>query len=349
MTEQNNQQPGRKAVATTENLLEVTDLRVAFETPAGRLEAVKGLSYELKASEALGIVGESGSGKSVGVLAIAGLLGRTTASVEGRAMLSGRNLLTASAAELREIRGTELGFVFQDSLASLNPVLTIGYQITEAIRVHRGTSKRNANKRAAELLDLVGIPEPGRRLGQYPHEFSGGMRQRVMIAAALSAEPDLLIADEPTTALDVTVQAQILELLRRLQSELGMSTILISHDLGVVAGLVDRIMVMYAGRAVEVGSAEELLSDPVHPYTQGLLRSIPRLDQRRGTNLEGIPGRLPDPTVQLVGCEFRERCPFAFDRCASERPPLAEVGPGRLSSCWLTTESSALEAKGVTQ
>ena len=325
--------------AKPDRVLDVEDLRVEFRTPAGPLYAVKGLTYHLDRSEALGIVGESGSGKSVAVLAIVGLLGKSTASVSGRAMFEGHDLLTADPSDLREIRGSRIGFVFQDPLASLNPVLTIGYQVSEAIRVHRGFSKERAMTRAAELLDLVGIPEPRRRLRQYPHEFSGGMRQRVMIAAALSTDPTLLIADEPTTALDVTVQAQILELLRTLQRELGMSTMLISHDLGVVAGLVNRVMVMYAGRAVEIGNIDGLLEDPTHPYTEGLLRSIPRLDQRRGGRLEGIPGRLPDPTVISDLCDFSARCEHAFERCA-ERPPLISVGPDRLSACWLAHDTS---------
>ncbi len=318
-----------------DRLLDVQDLRVEFDTPAGTLYAVKGLTYHVDRSEALGVVGESGSGKSVAVLAITGLLGRSTARVTGHAFFEGRDLLAASTKDLREIRGNRIGFVFQDPLSSLNPVLTVGYQVSEAIRVHGGVSKATALTRAGELLELVGIPEPRRRLKQYPHEFSGGMRQRVGIAAALSTEPSLLIADEPTTALDVTVQAQILELLRGLQREFGMSTILISHDLGVVAGLVNRVMVMYAGRAAEIGTADDLLLSPTHPYTTGLLRSIPRLDQRSGGRLIGIPGRLPDPTTLSEGCDFRERCDQAFARCSEDLPPLLEVGGGRAAACWL--------------
>jgi oligopeptide/dipeptide ABC transporter ATP-binding protein len=268
---------------------------------------------------------------------MAGLLAKTTARVTGRAIFEGRDLLAANQNELRQIRGNRIGFIFQDPQSSLNPVLTVGYQVSEALRVHQKVSKAKARDRAAELLDLVGIAEPRRRLRQYPHEFSGGMRQRVMIAAAISTNPSLLIADEPTTALDVTVQAQILELLRGLQRELGMSTILISHDLGVVAGLVDRVMVMYAGRPVEIGGADRLLSSPLHPYTQGLLSSVPRLDNRRGQRLEGIPGRLPDPTVLRPGCDFRDRCSLAFGKCETERPPLMAVGSDRFAACWLST------------
>ena len=271
------------------------------------------------------------------MLAIAGLLARDRATVQGSATFEGRDLLGAESRELRSIRGNRIGFVFQDPMASLNPVLTVGYQIAEAIRLHERASKAEAWRRAGELLELVGIPDPKRGLLQYPHQFSGGMRQRVMIAAALSTNPVLLIADEPTTALDVTVQAQVLDLLRRLQRELGMATILISHDLGVVAGLVDRVMVMYAGRAMELGPTDDVLQTPLHPYSDGLLRSIPRIDRPRGYRLAGIPGRLPDPTVPIEGCVFCDRCDHAFDRCARERPVLEPVGAGRYSACWLSS------------
>lgn len=316
-------------------LLEVRELSVTFRGRSQALYAVKDVSYEVAPGEALGIVGESGSGKSVSVLAAAGLLGRTTAEVGGDVLFDGTLVSGLSSSELRQLRGRDIGFVFQNPDGSLNPVLTVGRQVSESLVVHHGLSKRQARERAADLLSLVGIPQVERRLDQYPHEFSGGMRQRVMIAAALATQPRLLIADEPTTALDVTVQAQVLDLINQLRNELDMATILISHDLGVVAGLVDRVVVMYAGRVVESGTVDEVLTDAAHPYTKGLRDSVPRLDRPRGAALQGIPGRLPDPHALRPGCEFADRCALVMDRCREQSPPLVQLSGSHQSACWL--------------
>ncbi len=314
-------------------LLDVRDLRVEFAAKRP-VQAVRGLSYTIAPGEALGLVGESGSGKSVSALALLGLLPKRTARVSGTsAAFDGVDLLRAGDRALESIRGRRIGIVFQDPLASLNPVLTIGEQMTEPLRRHRGLRGRAARTRSTELLELVGIPGAARRIGDYPHQFSGGMRQRAMIAMALSCDPALLIADEPTTALDVTIQAQILDLLRRLRSELGMALLLITHDLGVVAGITDRIAVMYAGRIVETGATRDLLATPTHPYTAGLLRSLPRLDRPRQRSLTPIEGSPPDLAADLVGCPFRPRCPRALAVCAVEDPPLAPIGPGRSVAC----------------
>ena len=323
--------------ASTDILLKVENLTVDFRTKTGWLQAVRGIDYSVATSDSLGIVGESGSGKSVGVLALLGLLPAEKTRITGNVTFQGVDLLNASPATLRSVRGGQIGYVFQDSLSALNPVIDVGTQIAEVLRLHKKLSKSAAWRRAAELLDLVGIPEPRERLGQYPHQFSGGMRQRVMIAAAIAPEPALLIADEPTTALDVTIQAQVLELLSRLRIDLGMSTILISHDLGVVAGCVDRVAVMYAGRLAETGSTRDVLATPLHPYTAGLLKSIPRLDRTKPERLYGIPGRLPNPLEQIVGCSFSDRCEFAFDPCHTDEPQLEPAGGGRAKACWLET------------
>ncbi len=323
--------------AGTETLLTVENLTVDFRTKSGWLRAVRGIDYSVAASDSLGIVGESGSGKSVGMLALLGLLPTEKTRITGDVRFQGIDLLNADPDTLRTVRGGQIGYVFQDSLSALNPVIDVGTQIAEVLRLHRSMSKSGARRRAAELLDLVGIPEPQERLGQYPHQFSGGMRQRVMIAAAIAPEPALLIADEPTTALDVTIQAQVLELLSRLRIELGMSTILISHDLGVVAGCVDRVAVMYAGRLAETGSTRDVLAAPLHPYTAGLLKSIPRLDRAKPDRLYGIPGRLPNPLEPIIGCSFSDRCEFAFDRCHTDEPQLEAAGDGRQKACWLET------------
>jgi oligopeptide/dipeptide ABC transporter ATP-binding protein len=314
-------------------LLRVDDLRVEFAQGKRPVRAVRGLSYEIAPGEALGLVGESGSGKSVSALALLGLLPKRSATVTGTsATFDGTDLLRSSDAELERIRGRRIGMVFQDPLASLNPVLPIGDQIAEPLRRHRGLRGRAARMRAIELLELVGIPGAQRRVNDYPHQFSGGMRQRAMIAMALSCEPALLIADEPTTALDVTIQAQILDLLRRLRNELGMALLLITHDLGVVAGITDRIAVMYAGRIVETGPTRELLATPTHPYTAGLLRSLPRLDRPRQRELTPIEGSPPDLASELVGCPFRPRCPRALAICATVDPPLVpSAADGRRS------------------
>jgi oligopeptide/dipeptide ABC transporter ATP-binding protein len=318
-------------------LLSVTDLRVTFggEPP---IEAVRGITYEVAAGEAVGIVGESGSGKSVSVLALLGLL-PPYATVLGSAVLDGEELIDTPA--VQRIRGSKVGLVLQDPMSALNPVRSIGRQVTEALTAQHGIRGRAARERAVEMLGMVGIPQPRRRLDQYPHEFSGGMRQRVMIAAALICEPALLIADEPTTALDVTVQAQILELLLRLREELGMSLILITHDLGVVAGTVDRVHVMYAGRIVESGTTSNVLRLPAHPYTRGLLRSVPRLDSAKSAELQPISGRPPDLSDSWSGCAFEARCDVSIAHCRVHRPPLLSAEHGGCAACWLVEENAS--------
>jgi oligopeptide/dipeptide ABC transporter ATP-binding protein len=324
-----------------ERILDIRNLEVSFRSSSRAVYAVRGMSYDVRRADAVGLVGESGSGKSVSVLALLGLLPKRTTRVRGEAMFNGRNLLRLSSRELREVRGAEIGIVFQDPLSSLNPVLTVRRQIVETLAIHKGIRGRQARQQALDLLDLVGIPDPRRRLDRYPHEFSGGMRQRVLIAAALACEPALLIADEPTTALDVTVQAQILALLDRLRNELGMAIMLITHDLGVVAGLVDRLNVMYAGRIVEAGDVVTLLRTPQHPYTAGLLASIPRLESHRDRPLVPIGGAPPDLSYESVGCPFAPRCPHAFDRCEVDRPPLLRVDDTQRSACWLVANDSS--------
>jgi oligopeptide transport system ATP-binding protein len=316
-------------------VLEVQDLTTRFATPDGEVLAADHVGFAIGEGESLGVVGESGSGKTQIFLSVMGLLaknGRSTGSVRYR----GREILNLPPRRLNEIRGDELAMIFQDPMTSLNPFLRISRQMTEVLREHKGMNEAEARRRAVEMLELVGIPEAARRFDMYPHEFSGGMRQRVMIAMALLCEPDLLIADEPTTALDVTVQAQILELLARLKRELGMAIALVTHDLGVVAGLCERVLVMYAGRVVEVAAAAELFRDPQHPYTKGLLLSMPRLDEPVGhAELATIPGQPPNLQALPEGCVFADRCPYVFDRCRVERPPLAPCGPGRLKACHL--------------
>jgi oligopeptide/dipeptide ABC transporter ATP-binding protein len=316
--------------ATGTPLLAVKDLQVEFTGRGRVVRAVRGLSYEIMPGETIGLVGESGSGKSVSALSLLGLLPKRAGRVTGgSAEFEGEEILHLSEQRLRQIRGARIAMIFQDPLSSLNPVLTIGRQITEAITTHRGGSQQQARKRAVELLELVGIPGAARRVDDYPHQFSGGMRQRAMIAMALSCEPSLLIADEPTTALDVTIQAQILELLRRLRDELGMAVLLITHDLGVVAGFADRLAVMYAGRLVELGPTESILSDPAHAYTVGLLRSLPRLDRPRQDALTPIEGSPPDLASELVGCPFAPRCAWRRDVCWHDDPALAHAGGER--------------------
>jgi oligopeptide/dipeptide ABC transporter ATP-binding protein len=316
-------------------LLDVRGLRVVFATRQGTVRAVRGLDCAIGPGEALGIVGESGCGKTVSALALLGLLPRPAGRVTaGQALFRSVDLLRLSARELREVRGHRIAMIFQDPLSSLNPVLTIGRQVGEALQRHKDLGRAAARRRSAELLSMVGIPDAQRRLDDYPHQFSGGMRQRVMIAMAISCDPDLLIADEPTTALDVTIQAQILDLLQRLRADLGMALLLITHDLGVVAGVTDRICVMYAGRVVETGPSERVLSAPRHPYTLGLLRSLPRLDRPRGIPLVPIEGAPPDLGAAITGCPFRPRCAFAIDRCV-EDPPLIDVGRGQSAACWV--------------
>jgi peptide/nickel transport system ATP-binding protein len=303
-------------------LLEVKDLRVHFETDDGAVHAVDGVTYDLEAGHALGIVGESGSGKSVSSLTMLGLTRAKNARISGEVLFDGRDLLTMSEDDLRRVRGEEIAMIFQDPLTSLHPFYRVGAQLAEAVHAHHKVSKQAARDRAEEMLKLVGIPEPRKRLDAYPHEFSGGMRQRAMIAMALINDPKLLIADEPTTALDVTVQAQILELIQRLQEETGTAVILITHDLGVVAQVTDRIAVMYAGRVVERASTRDLFAQPQHPYTWGLLRSIPRLTASRDEKLLPIEGRPPSLITRPGGCHFHPRCPYVIDRHKEVEPQL---------------------------
>ena len=316
-------------------VLEVTDLRTWFRTDQGVARAVDGVSFSVRKGEVLGIVGESGSGKSVTSLSILRLIPEPPGEImEGSSVrFNGRELLTLPEKEMRAVRGNDIAMIFQEPMTSLNPVYTIGEQIAEAVRLHRGASKKEAREQAIRMLRLVGIPSPEHRVDTYPHELSGGQRQRVMIAIALSCEPELLIADEPTTALDVTIQAQILELIAGLRERLGMAVVLITHDLGVVAEVCDRVIVMYGGQVVEQGTVQEIFREPRHPYTQGLLKAIPRLGASTD-ELAVIPGTVPPPTDWPQGCRFRGRCPFEFEKCP-EHPPLFEPHPGHLDRCWL--------------
>jgi oligopeptide transport system ATP-binding protein len=314
-------------------LLEVDDLHVEFRTDYGTVHAVNGISYTLAAGETLAILGESGCGKSVSAQTIMGILDTPPGYVTGGEIrYKGRNLLTMGAKEQRDLRGEEISIVFQDALSSLNPVFTVGAQIGEMFRRHRGASRKDAKAAAIELMDRVRIPSAKERVGDYPHQFSGGMRQRVMIAMAIALDPDILIADEPTTALDVTVQAQIMDLLAELQQDTGMGLILITHDLGVVGEIADRVAVMYAGRIVETGTTDAVFSAPAMPYTEGLMASIARVDQK-GQRLNPIVGAPPDLANLPNGCPFHPRCPRATDRCRRELPALLEVVPGRRSAC----------------
>jgi oligopeptide/dipeptide ABC transporter ATP-binding protein len=317
-----------------EPLLSVEELRVQFWTARGRIYAVNGVSFDIAPGETLGIVGESGCGKSVTSLAVLGLLARAGRVVGGRAIFEGRNLIGLSDAELRQIRGKDIAMIFQDPMTSLNPVLTIGRQIREALETHFGMEKNAANARVAELLDQVGIPSARMRLKDYPHQFSGGMRQRAMIAMALACEPKLLIADEPTTALDVTIQAQILELLRELVAERDAALILITHDLGVVAGMCERVNVMYAGMFMETGAAEQVFARPRNPYTLGLLQSVPRLDMARQAHLRPIEGNPRDMLSPPQACPFQPRCRYEVQASREEVPPLEQVEPGHSVACF---------------
>ncbi len=314
-------------------LLEVRDLRTSFQTARGSLQAVDGVSLSVGRGETIGIVGESGSGKSVLVRSIMNLVPRT-ATVQGTVIFEGRDVRSLSKAERKHFWGPHMAMIFQDPMTSLNPVKKVGQQLTDPLRYHLGLSGKAADKRAVELLGLVRIPEPQRRLGQYPHELSGGMRQRVMIAIAVSCNPKLLLADEPTTALDVTVQKQILDLLGSLQRELDMAMIIITHDLGVVAGRTKRIGVMYAGRIVEEADTAGLFADVRHPYTEGLMASIPRIHHDSHTRLTGIPGRPPDMVEPPVGCRFAARCKYVQTRCQEESPALLDVPYGHSYACF---------------
>jgi oligopeptide/dipeptide ABC transporter ATP-binding protein len=324
--------------AASTPLLEVEDLKTYFFTRDGVVRAVDGVSFSVHLGETLAIVGESGCGKSVTSLSILRLIASPPGRiVSGKLVFAGRDLLALSEAEMRSIRGNEISMIFQEPMTSLNPVLTIGRQIAEAVTVHRGLSAREATQRAVEMLKLVNMPEPERRITQYPHQLSGGMRQRVMIAMALACGPRLLIADEPTTALDVTIQAQILDLMRALKDKTGASIVLITHDLGVVAEMAQRVVVMYAGRKVEEASVASLFERPRHPYTLGLMNSIPRLDPTQigaRTRLTEIPGTVPSLREAPVGCIFAPRCAFTTDRCRAEYPPLELKAPGHVAACW---------------
>jgi oligopeptide/dipeptide ABC transporter ATP-binding protein len=333
-------------------LLRVENLRTSFQAEAGLIRAVDGVDFELAPGQTLGVVGESGSGKSVTALSIMGLLDERGRIEPGsRILFEGRDLTQLDERELERVRGNEISMIFQEPMTSLNPVYPVGEQIAEAVRLHEGSSGKIALARAKEMLELVGIPEAERRLGDYPHQLSGGMRQRVMIGMALACNPKLLIADEPTTALDVTIQAQILELMIDLRERLGMSILLITHDLGVVAETCDEVAVMYAGRVVERGSVEDVFGSPQHPYTEALLQSIPMLGMTQAEPLRVIRGNVPSPLNWPKGCRFAPRCDYAFDRCLDEVPPLFRAG-SQESACWLcehgprpTSAGTAVEAQ----
>ena len=320
-------------------LLELQNLRTYFFTDEGVARAVDGVSYTLERGETLGVVGESGCGKSVTALSILRLIPDPPGKiVDGEILFEGINLLDLSPAEMRRIRGNDVSMIFQEPMTSLNPVFTIGNQIAEAVRLHQGLSKKEALQKAIEMLELVGIPAPERRVHEYPHQLSGGMRQRAMIAMALSCNPKVLIADEPTTALDVTIEAQILDLMRNLQHELGTAIIMITHDLGVIAEMAKKVVVMYAGKVVEQAPVEQLFGEPNHPYTQGLLQSLPRVDKDASgakRRLQEIPGIVPSLLHLPPGCKFASRCPKAMPICEEEEPALVQIGPQHYSACWL--------------
>ena len=327
------------------HLLEVEDLHTEFPTKNGIVKAVNGVSFHLDEGETLGVVGESGCGKSVTALSVMRLLQRPGRIVSGVIKFRGRDLTKVSESEMQEVRGSEIAMIFQDPMTSLNPVFRTGWQVGEPLRLHRGRDKKEALKDAIGILGKVGIPLPERRAEDFPHQFSGGMRQRAMIAMGLTTAPPILIADEPTTALDVTIQAQILELLKNVNQEFKTATMLITHNLGVVAGMCERVQVMYAGRIVESGPTDDVFANPKHPYTWSLLRSIPRLDSDRRDPLVPIEGLPPDLTNPPSGCPFHPRCPFAMERCTKELPPLEPVGPTQLAACWVTQSGVDLNVK----
>lgn len=323
-----------------EALLEVKNLKVQFHTLEGVVQAVNGVSFLVEKGKTLGIVGESGCGKSVTVLSVMHLIPEPPGKISsGDVLFEGRDLLKLDKGAIQDIRGQKIAMIFQDPMTSLNPVLTIGKQISEAIIVHKKVSKEEAFIQTVNLLGLVGIPQPEARFNDYPHQFSGGMRQRVMIAMGLSCNPDLLIADEPTTALDVTIQAQIVELTKNLQAQFGMSVIWITHDLGVVAEIADRVIVMYAGYIVEEADVFEIFENPVHPYTLSLLRSLPRVDSRRYERLEIIPGSPPDCIKMPTGCPFMPRCGYAIEKCSVENPTLVNVIGDHKAACWVEVKN----------
>ena len=317
------------------NLLEIEDLRVEFRTQMGTVKAVDGISYTVAAGETVAIVGESGCGKSMSALSVLRLVPSPPGEITGgRILFEGRDLLNLDEEEIREVRGGKISMVFQEPMTSLNPVLSIGVQLTESMRTHLGLTRKQANARALELLQLVGISEAERRLRQYPHHFSGGMRQRVMIAIALSCDPKLIIADEPTTALDVTIQAQILQLMKDLTHRLGVALVIITHNLGAVARYADRVNVMYAGKFVESGTTDQVFAQPRHPYTIGLLNSVPRMDREAQDRLVPIEGQPPDLARLDAGCAYRPRCRWALDDCALSQPPLTALGGGQQAACF---------------
>ena len=323
-------------------LLEVKDLRTRFHVPEGTVYAVNGISFHLDEGETLAVVGESGCGKSVTMLSILGLIAKPPGEIaSGSAVYNDVDLLQMTEQQLEHVRGKDIGMIFQDPMTSLNPVLTIGRQLTESLRTHMGMTSRQAQQRASDLLELVGIPDPARRLSEYPHQYSGGMRQRVMIAMALACVPSILIADEPTTALDVTIQAQIVELATRMREQMGMALIWITHDLGVVASIADRVMVMYAGFSVEEASVTALYDDPRHPYTLALHAALPRHDRRRDHRLKSIAGAPPNLLVEPHGCPFAPRCDFTLDRCWAENPPLTPVDDQHRIACWVDVRTGA--------
>jgi len=321
--------------SNSRKLLEIKDLQVQFYTPEGTVHAVNGVSYDIHEGEVVAIVGESGSGKSVSMMSILGLIPIPPGEVvSGSATFAGKDLLQMEEKELEDVRGKEIAMIFQDPMTALNPVLTLELQLTEGLRKHLGMTDEESIARGVEMMELVGIPDPARRLKDYPHQFSGGMRQRVMIAMMLACNPTLLIADEPTTALDVTIQAQIVELTIRMRESVKMSMFWITHDLGVVAGMADRVIVMYAGTVVEEAEVDSLYEDPLHPYTHALLGALPRVDQRRDRRLNSIPGAPPNMVVMPQGCPFAPRCEYCFERCVAERPPLDTLAVRHKAACW---------------
>ncbi len=323
-----------------ERILDIIDLRTRFHIAEGTVYAVNGVSFHLNHGETIAVVGESGCGKSVTMMSIMRLIPIPPGEIaSGQAFYNQRDLLKLSESEMEHVRGKDIAMVFQDPMTALNPVLTIGRQLGEPLRVHLGLGNEEIHQHTIELLEKVGISEPDRHLGDYPHQFSGGMRQRAMIAMSLACMPSILIADEPTTALDVTIQAQIVELVQSIRSSMDMSVIWITHDLGVVAGIADRVLVMYAGFIVEEALVYDLYEDPRHPYTQALLAALPRVDHRREKRLQSIPGAPPNLLVAPTGCPFVQRCQFAFDRCRDEMPPLIQVSQNHQAACWLDVTS----------
>ncbi|UOR13479.1 ABC transporter ATP-binding protein [Halobacillus amylolyticus] len=326
-----------------EQLLEVKNLVTSFKTAGQKVSAVRGVSFSVNRGETLCIVGESGCGKSITTLSVMGLLPDNGEITEGSVRFNGDELTNKRKEEMRRLRGNEISMIFQEPMTALNPVFTVGYQLMEPLNIHTNLSKTEVKHKAIDLLNKVGIPNPEKKLKQYPHELSGGMRQRVMIAIALACNPSLLIADEPTTALDVTIQAQILDLIDDLKEDLGMGVVMVTHDMGVVAEVADHVMVMYAGNVVERGTVEEIFSNPGHPYTKGLLASVPNVDDAN-QSLEAIPGSLPNINEEISGCRFHPRCPFATEKCKQEDPPHFSISSSHQSKCWLQEEVTLHES-----